>query len=246
MLFVLANRQKATASKGGFVYLRIPKCLTASSKVRKFSMGVHFGTSLRWHNFVASYVRYALCNVDSFYSLQQWCKHELDNFRSRLQKLYVMYKGEEYKCLDFWEIRPSRIPTDERFVADGSFKNTCTGRGAGLFCTETGKDEIPFDGVPAGITEHVHKGKARVSKLGGFYQVEVGGPFVEVPTDASFAAKAIPIGFIVNHRVTDPTHFLTTSKGKASLKPFRAAQKEEEFCFNYRYELSDDVPTQEE
>ena len=237
---IRVNQQQATAKKRAYVYLRFPRFLRSSSK---FSMGERFGISSSWTNFVASYVRYALCNVDSLDALQRWCQNQLGHFRSRLQLLYCMY--EKDKRLDFWEIRPSRVATDKRYVADGSFSVTSTGCGAGLFCKQAGEYEIPFAGST--ITERVDKDTALVTKKGGFYQVSVSrnDRFVEVPTDASFAAKVVPIGFIVNHRVADPTHCLKVLSGQAILKPLRAAQKGEEFCFNYNYDLSDDVPTQE-
>jgi len=241
---IRVREQKATIKKHAYVYLRIPKYLIGSSKPKIISMGERFGIIPSWRNFVASYVRYALCNVDSFDALKQWCTVQLGHFRSLLQRLYDEEK--KINCIDFWEIRPSQISTDESYVVNGSFNATSTGRGAGLFCKKPGEYDIPFGGISAGITQRVNKARERVSKLGGFYQVTVGGNFVDVPTDASFAAKVVHIGFIVNHRVLNPTHCLKIKRGQALLKPLRPAQAGEEFCFNYRYELSDDVPTQEE
>ena len=239
--------QKTTIHRRAFVYLRIPKYLTGSSKAKKFSMGERFGTIPSWRNFVASYVWYAVCNVDSF---------DAPLSSGALINLTIFVS-----CCKDSTITKSKTTAS----TSGKFDHHKSQRMRGMLSTEVSMPlrlvvvlvcfaniqvntsslllKFPPVSLINGLTA---KARERVSKLGVFYQVTVGGNFVDVPTDASFAAKAIPIGFIVNHRVTDPTHFLTTSKGKASLKPFRAAQKEEEFCFNYRYELSDDVPTQEE
>ena len=251
------KRQKilsCTDSRPRDLYMSIPKALVPSMRTRKrVKVGQY---SEDWIRFLRERLQYVVDRWATLQDAQQWCQ----KFAKQFVKLVRRYFDDMQKCeCKFWEVKKSIIPVDQSYVREAYFPKD-TKPGSGLFCTKEGAHKIYFGGVKLGITERILRSeKNRVTKVQGWYQVQVhpeDEDLVDVPTTESTNCGVIHHAFIVNHRRENPTHDLSieTLEGKyiACLVPHRddhdhahVTKVGEEFCFDYGYERSKNVPTKE-
>ena len=247
------KRQKTSSSidnRPRDLYMYIPKALVPSLRNRKrVKVGQY---SENWIHFLREHLQYVVDRWTKLEDAQKWCQ----GLAKKFVKLVRRYFDEmrKRKVCKFWEIKKSEIPVDPSYVRKEYFpKDVKTG--SGLFCTKEGAHKIYFGGEKMGITERILRSEEnRVTKVQGWYQVQVHPEdenLVDVPTTESTNCGVVHHAFIVNHRSENPTHDLVIEKleGKyiACLVPHNGhvTTVGEEFCFNYGYERSKNVPTKE-
>ena len=242
------KRQKTLSSTDNRPYMFIPKALVPSLRNRKrVKVGQY---SEDWISFLRERLQYVVDRWTKLEDAQQWCQEFAKNFVKLARRYFDdMRKNNECK---FWEVKKSVIPVDPTYVRKEYFPKDAK-TGSGLFCTKAGAHKIYFGGEKLGITERILRSETnRVTKVQGWYQVQVhpeDDNLVDVPTTESTNCGVVHHGFIVNHRSINPTHDLVIEKleGKciACLVPHdgHITAVGEEFCFDYGYEHSKNVPT---
>ena len=245
------KRQKTLSSTDNRLWMSIPKALVPSLKTRKrVKVGQY---SQDWISFLRERLQYVVDTWTKLEDARKWCKE----FPKKFVKLARKYFDDMRQCNEckFWEVKKSIIPVDQWYVDNGYFPKDAK-TGSSLFCTKAGAHKIYFGGQKLGITKRILRSETnRVTKVQGWYQVLVhpeDNNLVDVPTTESTNCGVLHHGFIVNHRRVDPTHDLEIEQieGKyiACLVPHAGhiTKVGEEFCFNYGYEHSENVPTKGE
>ena len=239
------KRKRETASRRRDGFMIIPESLVKVKNRKRVKVGQ---LSADWLTFLGERLQYVVDRWTTVEDARKWCQRFPGRF-VKLARVYFDDMRSKREC-KFWEIKKSTIPVDQMYIKKEYFPKDAK-PGSGLFCTKTGEHKIYFGGQLLGITERIlRSATVRVTKVQGCYQVQVDNKDpnpVDVPTTESTECGVVHHGFIVNHRENNPTHSLTIEKRKriACLVPIRVTKVGEEFCFNYRYELSRDVPTTE-
>ena len=195
----------------------------------QISMGVQFGVKETWMSFVVQYIRYTVSKWQTMKDCNKWVTKYLHIFKMFTNALYArsgLY-DTDVKCP--WEIAKSTIELDAVYTDGNIFDES---RGYGLFCKVPGKHTFEINIDDKRIACLLKKGK--VAKLQQAYRFQNDSSTVWVPTMDSLNCGAIQACYIMQHRVSNPTHkLIITTDDRVCLEPERNAHVNEEYCFDY-------------
>ena len=197
-----------------------------------------------WLMLVAEYLGYAVRRWKSLGQARRWCRDHRSTFMRLVQDIWQHMGGGVHPVSRFWSIRPSVVPPDRKYVEAGWF-NPEEGPGSGLFCVKEGQHVIYFDG-PDSVTERIGP---PVKKSQGRYIAGIPkSKEVYAPTMMALKVGVVHSGFIVQHCRNNPTHKADYDShvGRPCLFPVRPVKTGEEFTFDYGWEETEDVESEED
>lgn len=200
------------------VIVYLPSQLYADENKKKgtqISMGVQFGVKETWMSFVVQYIRYAVSKWRTMKDCTKWVTKYIHIFKVFTNALYARsgLHDTDLKCP--WEIAKSTIELDPVYTDGNIFEES---RGCGLFCKVPGKHtfDISIDDNRIGCL--LKKGK--VTKLQQAYRFKNDPNTVWVPTMDAFNCGVIQACYIMQHRVSNPTHkLIVTHDDRVFLEP---------------------------
>ena len=243
-------RENKTSKNAPQAYMHIPKTLSGKKRGLDFTLGATFGINKMWVQYAVSYLRYAVGKWKSHADAQTWCKHLRSGWKKHVNALYRYRGGNANLTTQFWRIDKSGIKPDEGYIKNRWFPapSDSVGTGSGLFCTIKGEHEIHIcaDYDPVKFQEGTRKIPTAdlVEPQQDYAMADPTQEWQFTPTRTAIAVGCVDIGFIVQHRKTNPTHKLCWEETHKHpcLKPVRDAEVGEEFCYDYRYQNSREVP----
>lgn len=251
-LHVYPRSSPSSTTRKPFGILMIPKGLaplTAKGKMKRkeYSLGVKFGVDPEWLKFVAEYLGYVASRWQNLKAARRWCQELRDTFVKLLTQMWVSICDGKQSASRFWRIAASEVPHDKGYIA--AYKRTKgrwgidpdADRGSGLWCAKAGEHEILFNG-PDSVSEPVMK-PVKNSQSCYTIHIPADDDNVFAPTVLALEVGAVSHGFIVQHSRVNPTHKLEWDHhvDRPYLSPLRWANVNEEFTFNYGWDLNQKV-----
>ena len=244
-----ANKQGGRRRKAQLLVWIPARLLKNRKKGLEFSMGVEFGASTIWQDFVVEYLTFAVSRWESTADINRWVTKYRFDFKEFVNILFRTGTWSAAPVSRPWRLGPSQITPDEEYLKHGWFpKSAKKDVGFGVFCAVAGEHELMWCSRDPSIGYVADKAKVKLTKLQKQYQavsvddedsLEVWGPSMD-----ALRCGAIQECYLVQHRKHDPTHYLDIDEyGRTVLKPRRRAEKGEEFCFDYcLHKSNDDSP----
>ena len=251
-LHVYPRSSPSSTTRKPFGILMIPKDLaplTAKGKRKRkeYSLGVKFGVDPEWLKFVAEYLGYVASRWQNLKAARRWCQDRRATFVNLLTQMWVSICAGKHSASRFWRIAASEVPHDKGYIA--AYKRTKgrwgidpdADRGSGLWCAKAGEHKILFNG-PASVSESVMK-PVKNSQSCYAIHIPADDDNVFAPTVLALKVGAVSHGFIVQHSRVNPTHILEWDHhvDLSYLSPLRWTNVNEEFTFNYGWDLNQKV-----